>query len=64
MQASTLHTYYLTFSYTYQGRALTLTYAIEAKDRGRAEERGREIFAKRQMPECEITAVKVELLYL
>ncbi len=43
---------------------MTLNYAIDAEDRGRAEERGRELFAERQMPECEITAVKVELLYL
>jgi hypothetical protein len=63
MRAKTLHTYYLTFSYTYQGRALTLNYAIEAENRDRSEERGREIFAERQMPECEITSVKVELLY-
>ncbi|MEU9058996.1 hypothetical protein AB0D13_09005 [Streptomyces sp. NPDC048430] len=64
MRAKSVHVYYLTFSYTYRGRALTLPYAIEAESRERAEERGREVFAKRQMPECEITAVKVELLYV
>jgi hypothetical protein len=64
VRAKTLHTYYLTFSYTYRGRALTLNYAIDAEDRASAEGKGRELFAVRQMPECEIAAVKVQLLYL
>jgi 1,2-phenylacetyl-CoA epoxidase PaaB subunit len=64
MRPKSLHTYYVTFSYTYMGRALALPYAIDAEDREKAEEKAREVFTVRQMPECEIGAVKVELLYL